>query len=745
MQQLPKGYFAVQSEFNTAPKDSFTFQGITYAVTAGINLFSSLDEANKIIAGEIPKVVLGGLPYQSFSAPVILFSSGVHELEQFQFTQSLLLFGNGVGINPNTPSDDPLLPPTQNSLRDKASESVLKGIKGNGRVFINNVNAKTVLFDGLTLQAISVRDFRKDGGSCLVALRNLIYKGPYGSMLHYFAPARPDGDLNREVEFDHVRSVNFYDFDFGGTFILANARKTTINDLCYDTTGQIFGFTTIPRNYANTVGNQDVTEILISNSYFRNLSGNNGIATACNNAENDSLAMTVQNTVFVNASRENESVLNPHLINQRCSLCVENCTFVDTRQNKSAAISILGDGDRVTVKDCTIKGFDGTWKHLPALPEIIPDHIEQHSMAWETQTDDSHTVLPMLEAHFTAMENLYQGRRAYYGDLHVHTNSGGRSDGALPISDWPAGMDEKKVDFAAIVDHRQMRGFFLPEWNTERFIYGTEPGTHFLEGLNANREGVDSIHYNMLFPHAYGLAMVLANFPEYQFQGDELNGFFIYPRFTKKRFFELTEFVQSIGGIIVHPHPKSVLASDDPLDYYLGEHTFMEVIYTAPTTPATYKNYDLWVKLLALGKRVYASTGSDSHGDVSNQALATFYTHKKSGLTFFEQMRSADFTVGAVGMKMCIDDHPMGSEIPYRAGMLLTLSIDDFHEFAWSKKSAYELRIVTDRGVAYRSMFSGKHPQKLTIEVQKRAFYRAEIYDLTNRCWCAIGNPIWLD
>jgi hypothetical protein len=52
---------------------------------------------------------------------------------------------------------------------------------------------------------------------------------------------------------------------------------------------------------------------------------------------------------------------------------------------------------------------------------------------------------------------------------------------------------------------------------------------------------------------------------------------------------------------------------------------------------------------------------------------------------------------------------------------------------------------VTDRGVAYSSVFNGKVAQKLVLEVQKRAFYRVEIYDLTHDCWIAHGNPIWIE
>ena len=36
MQQLPRGYYAVASDFENASKDTFTYKGVTYAVTEGV-------------------------------------------------------------------------------------------------------------------------------------------------------------------------------------------------------------------------------------------------------------------------------------------------------------------------------------------------------------------------------------------------------------------------------------------------------------------------------------------------------------------------------------------------------------------------------------------------------------------------------------------------------------------------------------------------------------------------------------
>ena len=741
---LPKGYFAVQNDFENASKDSFTYMGITYAVTEGVNLFPSLAEANKL-ANEIPTEILEGLPYEQFTTPVVLFSKGTHKVDLFEFDHPLSLLGNRAGINPNLPSPDRREMPALNEARaNEEEETRFLGSFWHGRMFIKVPAATTVIFDGITLESISFRDVRRTGGACLVAFRNILYKGPCGWSIHEFGQADPNGDLAREVEITNARAVGYYDYDYAGNFILLNARKTTLDNICYASTGQVFGFSNKPRTYSNCATNGIVSEITLKNSYFADMSGYNGVCTGCFNAGERAVGLTVSNTSFIDASRQNEAPLAPHLLNDNCTLNVNDCLFCDSRGSTSSAIAIFGTGNNVTLENCEYEGFAALCDHLPVPPSDAPDYLEARDEAWETNTEDAHRVLPATKDQFTFLDTYYRARKPYYGDLHVHTNCGGTSDGKLPMAQWVPDMDKLDLDFAAVVDHRQMRGFFLPEWSEERFIIGTEPGTRITD-LNAVRAGQNSIHYNMLFPNKYGLAMVLANFPEFSFKGDELTGSFTYPKFTKERFFELGEYVRSIGGVMVHPHPKLALASDDPMDYYIGEHTYLETLYGSYTSHSTYKNYELWVALLAAGKHVYASSGSDSHGAVSNNAPATFYTHERSGNAFLAQMRTGDYTVGGVGIKMCIDEHPMGSEIEWKEGMKLTVRIEDFYKHTWKDKTAYEVRVVTDRGVAYSSMFNGKIDQKLVLEVQKRAFYRVEIYDLTHDCWIAHGNPIWIE
>ena len=743
MQKLPKGYYAVESDKAALERGEFTYRGVTYAVTNGENCFQSLAEAAEK-AIETPSEVLDTLDGFTLSTPVILFSKGTHVVDKFVFTRSLTLLGENAGISPNLSVEDPLTLPPLNPLRAEENESLLKGSYWYGKVQITATEATTVILDGFSSRGVSFRDVRTDGeGEVYVSMRNIVHLSPCGYMLYLFSNPKASGNLHREVDFRNIRVVDFDDYDYGTTFALVTAKTATFDGIVYSKTGQSFGFSDMPGNKDSGEANAERSSFTVKNSYFSDLSGIGGLSTAARSANPAPIDLTVQSCVFRDACRVGESPLNPALPNEGSSLKVEHSIFVDTR-GASAAIAASGSEGQITVSDCRFEGFDEQIMFKPPVETYAPDEIENRDDDWLSETEDKHTVIGKQNADFTALDALYAGRKAYYGDQHVHTACGGTSDGSFPMSEWVAAMDEKQVDFAIVVDHRQMRGFFLPEWDEERFVYGTEPGTS-IEGLTQVHYGQKSVHYNMLFPHKYSLAMVLLNFPEFEFRGDELTGSFRYPKFTKERFLELTAFVQSIGGIMVHPHPKTMLSSDDPLDYYLGEHTHQEVIYGSRGTAASFKNYELWVKLLKAGKHVYASSGSDTHGKVSNAALSTFYTEERSGSAFLAQMRTGDYTAGEIGIKMCIDGHPMGSELTYRDGMVLTLRAEDMFAPAWQPNTVYELRIVTDRGVAYRSRFNGKEKQAVSLKVENRAFYRAEIFDVTHGVWFAHGNPIWLD
>ena len=121
------------------------------------------------------------------------------------------------------------------------------------------------------------------------------------------------------------------------------------------------------------------------------------------------------------------------------------------------------------------------------------------------------TVTVREPAHASSDDKL----EFFIGDLHNHAETGGTSDGKRSLEHWKGALEALRMDFAAILDHRQVRHMYLPEWEDGLFICGTEPGTRILD----SKAEVKGIHYNMIVPNPKALEDLLTEFPEYEFEG----------------------------------------------------------------------------------------------------------------------------------------------------------------------------------------------------------------------------------
>ena len=148
MLPLPKGYYAVAADFENAPKDSFTYKGVTYAVQEGVNLFATAPEADAV-ACEVPEIVLEGLDYEKFEAPVILFSVGTHRIDNFNPTSSRYVLGEKAGVNPNlAPERFGELPPLNPERADAEAESVMYGGNAKGNISPQSAEVEILVIDG---------------------------------------------------------------------------------------------------------------------------------------------------------------------------------------------------------------------------------------------------------------------------------------------------------------------------------------------------------------------------------------------------------------------------------------------------------------------------------------------------------------------------------------------------------------------------------------------------------------------
>ncbi|MBQ8696780.1 MAG: hypothetical protein IJ519_03575 [Clostridia bacterium] len=337
------------------------------------------------------------------------------------------------------------------------------------------------------------------------------------------------------------------------------------------------------------------------------------------------------------------------------------------------------------------------------------------------------------------LEELYEGRRVFHGEMHDHSQSGGTSDGKRPLSHWLGAMEALKLDFAAILDHRQVRHMFEPEWEDGVFIGGTEPAA-LISDSTAEKKW---LHYLLIFEGPEPVMKLLEDYPRYGFTGGR-EGHFDYPEFTRAEFGELAEYVREHGGFFVHPHPKQCMISDDPLQYWFADYTGIEVFYGSYETKWTEENYALWCELLRLGKRVWACAGGDWHACASDGAITTFYATEKKNSAYLEPLRRGDFVCGGVGIRMAIGDTLMGGSCSF-AGKELRVCISDFHKSVYHPEHTYRADVITDNGVVYSTPITCTEPAYISLDTEDCAFYRVEIFDTLRDKRIAIGNPIWND
>jgi len=71
------------------------------------------------------------------------------------------------------------------------------------------------------------------------------------------------------------------------------------------------------------------------------------------------------------------------------------------------------------------------------------------------------------------------------------------------------------------------------------------------------------------------------------------------------------------------------------------------------------------------------------------------------------------------------------------------ISVADWHPQARKKDSQYRLDIYNEKGLIGSVDLNGTEPAYFALDAEDCRYYRAEVYDVTNDYWYAVGNPIW--
>ena len=348
---------------------------------------------------------------------------------------------------------------------------------------------------------------------------------------------------------------------------------------------------------------------------------------------------------------------------------------------------------------------------------------------------------------------LYGDRTAFHGELHDHSDSGGSSDGKQPLSMWKATMPGVGMDYAAILDHRQVLHMTLPDWDDTVFIGGSEAATT----ISDRPEKSNRFHYNMVFADHEPLEEILHSFTEYQYRiwtEDDRAGcggqwHFNYPGMKAERFNELITAVKDKGGLFVIPHPCSTNEEvpENAMDLYFQDYVGYEVFYGCGMDDSknwkTEANYKLWTDMLAKGARVWCSAGNDNHKLPQAKCLSTVYSEEGEAHSHITHLRVGDFTAGPVGIRMSIGDTVMGSTGSFQ-DQRLVFSVGDFHSDIGIEKYTFRITLMDDKGEVFSREMKGNETAVFAMDADENAkFYRVEVYNITLDKLTALGNPIW--
>ncbi len=348
------------------------------------------------------------------------------------------------------------------------------------------------------------------------------------------------------------------------------------------------------------------------------------------------------------------------------------------------------------------------------------------------------------DADIAKLDSLYEGRTARYGEMHAHADTGGTSDGKHTLAAWKALMQENGVDFATIVDHKQTLHMKLNDWDNTMFIGGSEAGGEVIGSPATNK----MLHYNMLFATVEDFeALLYMHLVKFDFFGDH----FTYPNWNVEQMHQLSKDIYANGGLFVHVHPylDGCMVSDDPLDYFFGDVMGLEVFRSTYGIDMNHeqnqKAYKLWTDLLALGKRVYATAGSDAHSTLNDvtACLGTIYAESTEAKTLLDYMRAGNCVAGPAGIRMAVGDTQMGGQGSF-AGNRLVVSAGEIHTKTYNAEHTYRVDVYDDQGLVFSQEISGTEPDYFAIDADPNAkYYHANVYDVTDEKIVAVGNPIW--
>lgn len=291
----------------------------------------------------------------------------------------------------------------------------------------------------------------------------------------------------------------------------------------------------------------------------------------------------------------------------------------------------------------------GTWQILVGAYKVLPqgvnvtyhltfsadeEALQDEPAAGSLLQEDSPAVTPPLAL--------------YLGDLHTHTIG---SDGILTAHELALHARAHGLHFLAITDHNQMsRADSLPQVDGITLIPGVE-WTHY-QG-HATFLGVDQPYDPPFFTN----------------QVEEMTA-----RFTS---------AQERGALISIAHP---FEESCPFKLAMGSlpHDCIEV-WNGPMRESNLRAIGFWLQLLAAGKHLPITAGSDYHRDALFQILGGpcmgVYAPSRSTSDLLNAIRKGHsfitFAPNGPTARMTCGDAMMGDRLAFKEGLTLHIEVEE--------------------------------------------------------------------
>ena len=154
-----------------------------------------------------------------------------------------------------------------------------------------------------------------------------------------------------------------------------------------------------------------------------------------------------------------------------------------------------------------------------------------------------------------------------------------------------------------------------------------------------------------------------------------------------------------------------------------------------------------------MGKKVWATAGSDSHRLPEFAGLTSMYTVNDHKDDYMAAARSGNMAPGWMGIRMNINGTAMGGETDF-AGQRLQFSVceiynptvDDYRgsDKPYVEGHTYRVELYDDGGLLMAANIDPLQMKYFAIDCDEDAmFYRVVVWDVTDNERIGVSNPIW--